>query len=156
MRMGEVSIGQTVVERLLRYVKFDTQSAEGSKTYPSTEKQKKLAKYLVGELKKLGLKDASMDKYGYVTATLKANVKRKVPTIGLFAHMDTSPEISGKGVKPQVHKNYSGGDIVLPGDNTQIIRPSESPELAKKSCLLYTSDACRRSTLCRSRWSPYH
>lgn len=132
MCMIEVSIGQTVAERLLRYVKYDTQSAEGSKTYPSTEKQKNLAKFLVRELKKLGLKDASMDKYGYVTAALKANTKRKAPVIGLFGHMDTSPEISGKDVKPQIHKNYSGGDIVLAGDSTQVIRPSESPELAKK------------------------
>lgn len=131
--MSKAEFGQTVVDRLLRYVKFDTQSAEGSKTYPSTEKQKELGKRLVEELKELGLKDASMDQYGYVTATLKANISRIVPTIGLLAHMDTSPEISGKDVKPHIHKNYSGGDIVLPGDKTQIIRPSESPELKKKT-----------------------
>lgn len=131
--MSKVEIGQTVVDRLLRYVKYDTQSAEGSKTYPSTEKQKDLGKHLVEELKELGLKDASMDKYGYVTATLNANIKRAVPTIGLLAHMDTSPEISGKDVKPHIHKNYSGGDIVLPRDKTKVIRPSESPELAKKA-----------------------
>ncbi len=132
MRMGESLIGETAVERLLRYVKYDTQSAEGSKTYPSTEKQKELGKLLVKELKQLGLKDASMDKYGYVTATLNGNIKQKVTVIGLFGHMDTSPEISGKDVKPQIHKNYSGGDIVLPGDKTQVIRPSESVELGKK------------------------
>ena len=131
--MSKVEIGQTVVDRLLRYVKYDTQSAEGSKTYPSTEKQKDLGKHLVEELKELGLKDASMDKYGYVTATLNANIKRAVPAIGLLAHMDTSPEISGKDVKPHIHKNYSGGDIVLLGDKTKVIRPSESPELAKKA-----------------------
>lgn len=128
----EVEIGQTVAERFLRYVKYDTQSAEDSKTYPSTEKQKELGRHLVEELKELGLKDASMDQYGYVTATLTPNIKRTAPIIGLLAHMDTSPEISGKDVKPQVHKNYRGGDIVLPGDTAQIIRISENPELGKK------------------------
>lgn len=130
--MGKVEIGDTAVERFLRYVKFDTQSAEGSKTYPSTEKQKELGRQLVQELKELGFKDASMDDYGYVTATLTANSQRKIPVIGLVAHMDTSHEVSGKDVKPQTHVNYSGGEIVLSGDNSQVIRPSESPELAKK------------------------
>lgn len=130
--MKEVKIGETVVERVLRYVKYDTQSAEGTGTYPSTEKQKELAKQLVEELKELGLKDASMDQYGYVTATLTSNTQRAIPTIGLVAHMDTSPEVSGKDVKPQIHRNYSGGDIVLQGDRSQIIRASESPELTKK------------------------
>ena len=130
--MKEVEIGETVVERFLRYVKYDTQSAEGTGTYPSTEKQKELAKRLVEELKELGLKDASMDQYGYVTATLTANTQRSSPIIGLAAHMDTSPEVSGKDVKPQIHRNYSGGDIVLPGESNQIIRISDSPELAKK------------------------
>jgi len=130
--MRKVEIGETVVERFLRYVKYDTQSAEGTGTYPSTEKQKELAKRLVEELKELGLKDASMDQYGYVTATLTANIQRSSPIIGLAAHMDTSPEVSGKDVKPQIHRNYSGGDIVLPGENKQIIRISDSPELTKK------------------------
>ena len=130
--MTDTRIGQIVVERLLRYVKYDTQSADGSKTYPSTMKQKELGKLLLKELKQLGLRNARMDQYGYVTATLAANTKRATPVIALIAHMDTSPEISGKGVKPQIHKNYSGGDIVLPGDRTQIIRPTESLELAKK------------------------
>jgi tripeptide aminopeptidase len=128
----EVEIGQTVVERFLRYVKFDTQSAEDSTSYPSTEKQKELGRHLVEELKELGLKDASIDQHGYVTATLTTNIQRPVPMIGLIAHMDTSPEISGKDVKPHIHKNYSGGDIVLPSDRTQIIRISENPELKKK------------------------
>jgi len=130
--MKMVEIGDTVVERFLRYVKYDTQSAEGTGTYPSTEKQKELAKQLVKELKELGLEDASMDQYGYVTATLAANTQRVVPVIGFAAHMDTSPEVSGKDVKPQIHKNYSGGDIALLGDSSQIIRVSDSPELAKK------------------------
>lgn len=127
-----VEVGETVVERFLRYVKYDTQSAEGTGTYPSTEKQKELGRLLVEELKELGLKDASMDQYGYVTATLPANTKRDIPVIGLAAHMDTSPEVPGKDVKPQIHRNYSGGDIALPGDRSQIIRVSDSPELAKK------------------------
>ena len=125
-------IGQTVVERFLRYVKYDTQSDENSKTHPSTEKQKELGKRLVEELRELGLKDATIDQYGCVTATLTGNIGRRVPTIGFIAHLDTSPEVSGKDVKPQVHRNYAGDDIVLSGDNTQIIRVTETPELDKK------------------------
>ena len=125
-------IGQTVVERFLRYVKYDTQSAEDSTTYPSTEKQTELGRQLVDELKELGLRGASIDEYGYVTATLPSNIHRTIPTIGFIAHMDTSPEVSGKDVKPQVHENYAGNDIILPSDNAQILRVSENPELAKK------------------------
>lgn len=127
-----MEIGQGVVDRFLRYVKQDTQSAEDSKTYPSTEKQKEFGKDLVEELKELGLGDASIDQHGYVTATLTSNVARTVPIIGLIAHMDTSPDVSGKDVKPHIHKNYSGGDIVLHGDKTQVIRLSDNPELGKK------------------------
>ncbi|MFH0848546.1 MAG: peptidase T [archaeon] len=130
--MHRVDIGQTVVDRFLRYVQYDTQSSEESRTYPSTEKQKDLSRVLVDELKELGLDDATIDGYGYVTATLGSNCMRSVPTIGLIAHVDTSPEISGKDVKPQLHQSYRGEDIVLPGDRTQIVRPSESPELSKK------------------------
>jgi tripeptide aminopeptidase len=121
-----------VLTRFLKYVKFDTQSQENAPTVPSTEKQKVLARELVKELKAIGLKDAAMDGHGYVTATLEANAKRKIPVIGLIAHMDTSPDVSGKNVKPQVHRNYQGGDIVLPGDEKQVIRPAENPELKKK------------------------
>ena len=127
-----VEIGQTVVERFLRYVKYDTQSAENSNTYPSTEKQKELGRQIVEELKELGLEDASIDEHGYVTATLAANIQRVIPVIGLIAHMDTSPEVSGKNVKPQIHESYAGDDIVLPGNDTQILRCSENPELAEK------------------------
>ena len=127
-----VEIGQTVAERFLRYVKYDTQSAPDSKTYPSTEKQKELGRQIVEELKGLGLKDASIDEHGYVTATLPANIQRTVPVIGFIAHMDTSPELTGKDVKPQVHENYAGEDIVLPADHTQVLRRSENPELSKK------------------------
>jgi tripeptide aminopeptidase len=124
--------GQTVVERFLRYVKYDTQSAENSNSYPSTEKQKELGRQIVEELKELGLEDASIDEHGYVTATLLANVERAIPVIGLIAHMDTSPEVSGKNVKPQIHESYAGDDIFLHGNDTQILRRSENPELAKK------------------------
>lgn len=125
-------IGQTVAERFVRYVKYDTQSSEDSKTYPSTGRQKELGKLLAEELNELGLKDSSIDQYGYVTATIPATIKKSVPVIGLVAHMDTSPEVSGKDVKPSIHEHYPGGDIVLLGDNAQVLRLTENPELAKK------------------------
>lgn len=125
---------QGMVDRFFKYVKMDTQSKEGVvEAYPSTEKQKALAQVLVQELLDLGLGDAAMDEYGYVTATLPGNLPagqaEKVPVIGLLAHMDTSPEVSGKGVNPQIHSQYAGGDIVLPGDTSQIILVSENPDL---------------------------
>ncbi len=122
-----------VVERFVRYAKVWTTSEEGIEDrYPSTERQKDLLRLLVVELKKLGLKDVSMDKHGYVMATLPSNLpkKKKVPVIGLIAHVDTSPEVSGKGVKPILHKNYDGKDIVLPGDPTVIIKVDENPHLS--------------------------
>lgn len=119
----------TVTDRFLKYVKYDTQSMEGSKTYPSTEKQKILGKVLVNELKEIGLKDAHMDDHGYVMATLESNVDKKVPVIGLIAHMDTSPDVSGKDVQPMIHGKYQGGDIILTGDPTQIIRYNDNPAL---------------------------
>lgn len=128
---------ETVLERFLRYVKIDTQSKDDSDTYPSTKKQFDLLNLLLGELKQLGLKDASIDQYGYVMATLPANLPPsdkafgKVPRIGLLAHVDTSPEVSGAGVKPQVITNYNGKDITLPGDTSVVIRVSENPELPK-------------------------
>ena len=118
-----------VVERFLKYVKYDTQSSETSETYPSTEKQKELGKVLVEELKEIGLTDVQMDKYGYVTGTLESNTDKQIPVIGLIAHMDTSPDVSGKDVKQVIHKNYQGNDIVLPGDTSQIIQYSENPTL---------------------------
>jgi tripeptide aminopeptidase len=127
-----VEVGETVVERFLRYVKCDSQSAENSETYPSTEKQKEFGRRLGEELKEMGLEGASIDEHGYVTATLPANIPRAVPVIGFIAHMDTSPALSGKDVKPVIHESYGGEDIVLPGDNTQVLRRSENPELSKK------------------------
>ena len=122
----------TCVDRFLKYVTYDTQSDEDSATFPSTEKQKELGKILVEELIELGLDDANMDEYGYVTTTLPANSHKNIPTIGLIAHMDTSPDVSGKNVKPQIHYNYDGKDIQLAGDPAQIINASENPELKKQ------------------------
>ncbi|HEY4798407.1 MAG TPA: peptidase T, partial [Bacteroidia bacterium] len=104
----------TVTERFLRYIKIDTQSDPTSSTCPSTEKQKDLGKILVEELLHLGISDAHMDEYGYVYATLSSNSKKNVPVICFCSHMDTSPDSSGKGVNPIIHKNYSGKNIVLP------------------------------------------
>ena len=122
----------TVLDRFLKYVEYDTQSDEDADTYPSTEKQKVLAQVLVEDLKGIGLSEVKMDEHGYVTATLEANTKRKIPTIGLIAHMDTSPDVSGKDVKAQIHENYQGGDIVLPGDTSQVIKESDNPSLKEQ------------------------
>jgi tripeptide aminopeptidase len=121
------------VERFLRYVTFDTQSSETSETYPSTAKQLDLSRHLVEELRALGLSDAGLDEHGYVMATIPATTKKEgVPVIGFIAHVDTSPEMSGAGVKPVVHRNYQGGDIVLPDDPSAVLRPSEIPYLTQR------------------------
>ncbi len=127
-----MNIEYTCVERFLKYVQIDTQSDPESKTYPSTEKQKDLGKILAEELKQLGVNDAHMDEFGYVYGTLDSNSAKKVSVICFCAHMDTSPDSSGKDVKPIIHKNYRGGDIILPGDNNQVIRPSEHIHLAEQ------------------------
>lgn len=119
----------TVTERFLRYVTIDTQSDPNSPASPSTEKQKDLGRVLVTELKAMGVADAHLDDYGYVYATIPANTDKKVPVICFCSHMDTSPDVTGKDVKPQVVKNYRGGDITLPGDATQVIRFAEHPAL---------------------------
>jgi tripeptide aminopeptidase len=129
-------MNETVLDRLIRYVKIDTQSLEGSSTCPSTEKQLELSKLLSDELRQVGLADATLDQWGIVMATLPGNVPAthpafgKVPAIGFIAHVDTSPSASGANVKPQIIW-YAGGDIVLPGDNAVIIKESENPELAE-------------------------
>ncbi|MCU0346980.1 MAG: peptidase T, partial [Saprospiraceae bacterium] len=97
---------------------------------PSTEKQKNLGKILVKELKAMGISDAKLDKYGYVYATIPSNTQKSVPTICFCSHMDTSPDCSGENVKPIVHKNYQGQDLVLPDDTSQIIRLKDHPNLA--------------------------
>ena len=119
----------TVTERFLRYAAIDTQSSPNSATYPSTEKQKDLGRLLVQELHEIGIDDAHLDRYGYVYATVPSNTGKQVPVICFCAHMDTSPDCSGKNVKPQIVRNYQGGDIVLPGDRSQVIRVADNPAL---------------------------
>jgi tripeptide aminopeptidase len=123
----------SAVERFLRYVTFDTQSTETSETYPSTAKQLDLLRHLADELRALGLQDVEMDQYGYVMATIPATTSKKdVPVIGFIAHVDTSPEMSGAGVKPILHRNYQGQDLVLPDDPTAVLRPSDNPYLRER------------------------
>lgn len=120
----------TVTDRFLRYVTIDTQSDPASATIPSTEKQKDLGRMLVKELLEIGLADAHLDEYGYVYATIPANTdKPDVPVICFCSHMDTAPDCSGRDVKPLVHHNYTGADIILPDDNTQVIRMKDHPDL---------------------------
>jgi len=119
----------TCVDRFLKYVKYDTQSDEDSTTFPSDPKQIELSKALVKELKQIGLKDAVLDEFKYVMATLPSNTNKAVPTIGFIAHVDTSPAVSGENVNPVIHKNYQGGDIVLTKDPTKVIDAAGNPEL---------------------------
>ncbi len=118
-----------VVDRFLKYVAFDTKSNEESQTVPSTPNQLILGKELVKEMQELGLKNVSIDENGYIMGELPANIDKKVPVIGFIAHMDTSPDMSGTDVKPQIVKNYDGGDIVLNKELNVILSPVESPEL---------------------------
>ncbi|WP_027575323.1 peptidase T [Bradyrhizobium sp. WSM1743] len=127
--MSSLTFSHTVTERFLRYVTIDTQSDPESPRSPSTEKQKDLGRVLAAELKAMGVADAHLDDYGYVYGTIPANTDKKVPVICFCSHMDTSPDVTGKDVKPQVVKNYRGGDIVLPGDTSQVIRFAEHPAL---------------------------
>ena len=127
--MSSLTFSHTVTERFLRYVTIDTQSDPDSPRSPSTEKQKDLGRVLAAELKAMGVEDAHLDEYGYVYGTIPANTDKKVPVICFCSHMDTSPDVTGKGVKPQVWKNYRGGDITLPGDPSQVVRFNEHPAL---------------------------
>jgi tripeptide aminopeptidase len=119
----------TASERFLRYVRVDTQSDPQSSSFPSTEKQKDLSKLLVEELRQMGIKDAMMDEWGYVYATIPSNTTKKVPVICFCAHVDTAPDCSGTGVKPLLHRNYRGDDIVLPDDPTQVLKMIDYPYL---------------------------
>ena len=130
MLASSLAFTHTVTERFLRYVVIDTQSDPGSPTCPSTEKQKDLGRVLAAELLAMGLRDAHLDEHGYVYATIPANTDKQVPVICFCSHMDTSPDCSGKDVKPQIVRNYRGGDIVLPADPTQVIRAADHPTLA--------------------------
>ena len=127
--MPETLQKTSVLERFLRYVTYDTQSNEKSDTSPSTEKQNVLSDLLVKELKELGISDAARDAHGIVFATIPATSKKQVPVIGVLAHVDTSPESSGTNVKPIVHRNWSGDDIVLPDDRSIVLRVADIPEL---------------------------
>jgi len=119
----------TVTHRFLRYVTIDTQSDPTSVTFPSTEKQKNLSRLLVDELLAMGVHDAHLDEFGYVYATIPSNTNKQVPVICFCSHVDTAPDCSGNDVKPIVHKNYQGQDIILPDDLTQVIKLAEHPDL---------------------------
>jgi tripeptide aminopeptidase len=119
----------TVLDRFLRYVVIDTQSDPLSTAQPSTEKQKNLGRLLVDELKAMGLDDAHIDNHGNVYATLAANTDKDVPVICFCSHMDTAPDFTGTNVKPQIVRNYTGGDIQLSGDPSQVIRVASQTEL---------------------------
>ena len=126
-------IRDRVLERFLRYVQIDTQSVEESESFPSTAKQFDLLRPLVEELRAIGLVDAAIDEWGYVMATIPATTKKSgVPVIGFLAHVDTSPEMPGEGVKPIVHRGYQGQDLVLPDDPTAVLRFADNPALAEQ------------------------
>lgn len=122
----------TVTDRFIRYVQIDTQSDPQSKSFPSTEKQKNLSRLLVKELIEMGITDAAMDEFGYVMGTIPSNTDKKVPVICFCSHVDTAPDCSGNGVKPILHTNFQGEDIILPDDPTQVISTQQFPYLNKK------------------------
>jgi tripeptide aminopeptidase len=127
---ASMTFKHTVTERFLRYVVIDTQSDPISLTCPSTDKQKNLGRLLVQELREIGAADAHLDQHGYVYATIPANSFKQVPVICFCSHMDTSPDCSGANVRPQIVRNYRGGDIRLCGDPSQVIRLADNPALA--------------------------
>lgn len=118
-----------LVERFLKYVSFDTQSSEETEVTPSTPGQMVFARYLKEELESLGLEDITLDEHGYLFATLPANIDKPLPTIGFIAHMDTSPDMSGKDVSPRIVQNYDGSDIVLCEEENVVLSPEQFPEL---------------------------
>ena len=120
---------QNLIDRFIRYVKIDTTSDDSSTTFPSTKKQFDLANVLIKELNELGLKDVSLDEWGYVMATLPANTDKKIPTIGFLAHMDTAPDMSGTNVNPRFIEKYDGKDIILHKENNVILGVKDFPEL---------------------------
>lgn len=122
----------SIEERFCRYVQVDTQSDPDSTSFPSTEKQKDLSRILVNELLEMGLSDAHLDDWGYVYATLPSNVEGNIPVICFCSHVDTSPDCTGAGVKPLIHRNYQGQDIVLTDDPSQIIKTSDHPYLLER------------------------
>jgi len=120
---------ERLLSRFLRYVQIDTTAREDAGRYPSSPGQLELGRILVEELREIGLDDAAQSEFGIVTATIPATVKKAVPTIAFNSHVDTSPETTGAGVKPQVIRNYDGRDLVLPGDTSKVIRTADNPEL---------------------------
>src|SRR5687767_9041497 len=122
---------ESAMDRFLRYVKIDTQSAEDAGKVPSTDKQLVMARLLETELKELGVQDVRVSEFGIVYGMVPGNLpdNSKVPTIGFIAHMDTSPAVSGANVNAIIHRNYQGGDITLPNDKTQVIRVDQNPDL---------------------------
>jgi tripeptide aminopeptidase len=130
----------TLLERFCRYVRIDTQADEKAATYPSSAGQLELGRLLAAELRDLGLKDAAQDEHGIVMATVPATAPH-APTIAWISHVDTSPETSGRNVRPVVHADYDGKDIVLPGDPTKVLRVADNPELARlKGKTIVTTD----------------
>lgn len=130
--MTRVTIdGEELLARFLKYVQVDTTADDHSTTYPSSAGQWVLGKILVEELLALGISDAHQDEFGLIWGTVPATIQGKAPVLALNAHIDTSPETTGKGVKPQVIRNYPGGDLVLPGDKSKVIRVSSNPDLTK-------------------------
>jgi tripeptide aminopeptidase len=122
---------ENLVERFIRYAKIFTTSDEESSTFPSSKRQFDLLNMLVDELKELGVKDVEIDKFGYVYASIPSNIDKQVAKVGFLAHVDTSPAESGENVNPVIHKNYQGGDIVLPKDTSVVISPKATPVLNK-------------------------
>ncbi len=130
-----------LLDRFLKYVKIDSQSDPDSGTTPSTEKQWEIARLLKEDLEEIGMQDVEIDQYGYVYATLPANVEGEVPVIGFIAHYDTTPDYNGTGVNPQIHENYDGGEIVLNKEKNLVLSPDYFPELKKfKGKTLITTD----------------
>src|SRR5271170_7028383 len=120
----------TLLDRFCRYARIDTQADEKSAKYPSSAGQIELGRILTEELRSTGVADITQDKFGIVLATVPGTVRRAAPTVAFIAHLDTSPETSGHNVKPIVHQSYDGGDIILPGDRTKVLRVAGNPELA--------------------------
>src|SRR5207245_2359276 len=131
----------SLLERFCRYVQIDTQADEKATSYPSSPGQMQLGRMLADELRALDLADAEQNEHGLVFATLPPTVATPAPTIAWIAHVDTSPETSGRNVKPIVHRNYAGGDVVLPGDTSKVLRAADNPDLASlKGKTIITTD----------------
>lgn len=132
---------EKILDKFLRYVALDTTSDPESPTQPSTQKQLELSKLLVKELKELGIADATLDKDGYVMATIEANCDCDIPTIGFIAHVDTAPDVSGANIKPQIISNYDGGDILLSKESGLSLKVEEFPEMVQyKGQTIITTD----------------